>query len=173
MPLINIRKARLRVSRAVSSLGIVQATLRSIPEGVRSTIGLPAPRTGNEKGSEDDTATLTGPLNHLAPTKCPICFSTSTAPASDLQPGDPTDPTLGMFNAFPAGSSAGGADCDVRIPYEVDCCGGLYCYYCIVGRLAAWQEDTAGLDGGWPCLRCGQQVYAAKRANLQMVKSKE
>lgn len=39
--------------------------------------------------------------------------------------------------------------------------GCLYCYFCVSKALLAWEES--GNTGGWPCLRCGREVWGAKR----------
>jgi len=79
------------------------------------------------------------------------------------EPADPTDPSMGMLSILGSSTAIGNEDTLVKIPYSVQCCGGLYCYYCIVGALCAWEEDTAGLEGNWKCLRCGKEVHEVVR----------
>lgn len=59
------------------------------------------------------------------------------------------------------------SETQVRIPYVVDCCKGLYCYYCIVGQLVKWNEETLGLDGNWICVRCGMEVGSVWRSEIE------
>lgn len=123
--------------------------------------------TANAQQESLESAKPSGELAHLAADICPICYSFSELPGAHIaEPGDPTDPTMGVMVGFSnvADSSGRSAATEVKTAYSVDCCGGLYCYYCITSKLVVWDEDRAGLDGGWPCLRCGQQVFSATRA---------
>jgi peroxin-2 len=161
LPLLNLRKLRMRFSHAFWTSFLVRWIVQHLPAGARSALRLPSSRSGDKL----QEGTSQGPLSHLSPTTCPICHSRTAAAAqglSGMEPGDPTDPSTNLYSL----GSSNSEDAQVKLPYQVDCCAGLYCYYCITAELCVWEEETAGLEGSWRCLRCGKEVSSISRAVL-------
>ena len=170
MPLINVHRLRLRISRLLSaksakskSLSLILSALpaplaRTLRLTPRQQLQAPSPKAEDEKNPLERPK---GPLHFLPSSTCPICYSLSTAPPTSI----PTDPTSAVPDAVVGASlaAAAGADQDtsVKLPYITDCGWECrYCYYCIVGRLASAQEDG---EDRWSCLRCGGEVSGASR----------
>lgn len=174
MPLINVHRLRLRLSRLLSTKSAKSRSLAliisALPAPLARTLRLTprqqltAPSAENESAEKDSTKPAErpkGPLHFLPDTTCPICYSQSTAPPTSL-PTDPTasaDPTL--TSSLAASAAAGEQDTSVKLPYTTDCGWECrYCYYCVVGRLAAAQEEG---EESWGCLRCGGEVRGVRR----------
>lgn len=173
MPLINLRKLRLRASRLLTRSSTAQSLLAALPRPLRHALRLPTPSSLKGKGKSSKEPTL-GPYHNLPPHVCAICFASSLAPPTHVPPAqaDPTDPgvSTGLLAQRLAASSTsdntiggGGHHNEAKIPYQVGCCGARYCYYCLTGRLVSWEEDRQGVDGGWQCLRCNGEVVEAWR----------
>lgn len=168
MPLINLRRLRLRLTRLLASSSAAQLLLASIPATVRRALKLPDPHGAKPQGKGAGRAV--GPLHHLPRDVCAICYSVAQAPPTSVPSSvDPTDPTAST-TSLAAMAAQPATDREVKIPYEVSCCGAVYCYFCVVGRMVAWEEEHAGLASeGWPCLRCGGGVQSVQRAAGELV----
>lgn len=175
MPLINLRRLRSRAIRLVSTTRskTLSALLTALPAPLKRALRLPsnARAVGSRGGSSSSSDSPSGAYAFLPPGICAVCFSLSTAPPTSLPiVTDPSASTAALSSlthdanaSTNAGGTVGTKDSVAQIPYRVDCCGGLYCYYCIVGRMAAWDEEEGGRGEGWPCLRCGKAVESAER----------
>ena len=118
-----------------------------------------------------------GPLYALSKSICAICHLTSTAPSMDSQGNtDPVDPMTSTAFLASLRDDATNAGKEAFVPYETDCCGGLYCYYCIASAMLIWEKerqsrfeinDRKGKDTsiceGWKCLRCARPVQSIER----------
>lgn len=152
LPLINLRRIRLRLTRSLHSTPLSPYLPSFLTPSTSKTQGL---------------------LPNLSRTTCPLCYTRTTIASPNIGDADPTDPTVTMFGNFGTRTES---DSQVRTAYEVDCCGGRYCYYCIVGQLVRWDEERAGLDGAWSCVRCGKEVGSVKRVekgDVEEVEEKE
>ncbi|GAA5898997.1 pex2/pex10/pex12 family protein [Sporobolomyces salmoneus] len=186
MPLINLRRLRLRISKTLSSKTSQSKTLRaiatSLPSPLASTLGLSSlvstssDSKTNEKGAK---ATRKGKFDFLPPTTCPICYQLSNAPplitqlptstisATSSSIADPTNPSSSLLSHHSTNDSSSSGpvitqDTSVKIPYVTNCEGGgcRYCYYCLVGVLVDCEER---LEEGWECLRCGGLVTGCRK----------
>ncbi|GAA5867901.1 hypothetical protein JCM3774_004715 [Rhodotorula dairenensis] len=179
LPLINLHRFRLRVTKAISSRAKKSSLLRvaasTLPGPIATSLGLSSLRSAAASSTHgkalagDGTAPPppAGPYAFLPEHTCPICYSTTTGPPAGL--GSATaatafaDPTLPSASLLHASSGPGGAagDTAVKIPYVANCRGACrYCYYCIVGTLVRAEEDA---EDNWTCLRCGDEITAANR----------
>lgn len=176
LPLINLRKLRLRLSRLLGQVAQAPKALTNLWWSGKQQKSQTS-KTASSSELEPSDGTSSGPLMHLPGHVCAICYSRSAMPthlgiADAADPTDPTKAALKQASSFPAASSsssdaaaaaaAGGGENDVHVPYQVDCCQASYCYYCITSELVQWEESKAGLDGPWSCLRCGQGVTHAQ-----------
>ncbi|GAA5888837.1 hypothetical protein JCM6882_002872 [Rhodosporidiobolus microsporus] len=174
LPLINLHRFRLRITKAISSRASKSTALRTLasalPNPVASSLGLSSLALSSSSSSGKPSAANdkpSGPLAFLPPTTCPVCFSLSGQPSSlpsaATSFADPTLPSASLLQGG-GGSSAGpsaAADTSVKIPYVADCAFACrYCYYCIVGALARAEEEV---EDHWECLRCGGEVRGARR----------
>lgn len=50
----------------------------------------------------------------------------------------------------------------LNLPY-VASCGDVYCYHCIAERMMRAADEEPD-EGGWKCLRCGQNVKHSDRS---------
>ncbi|KAG0149722.1 hypothetical protein CROQUDRAFT_669040 [Cronartium quercuum f. sp. fusiforme G11] len=139
LPFINVRRLKLRLLQARSTL--IKTLTRS------SDSSLPDITTVHKP--------TTGPYSHLPHTACPICTSKLTNPTTSLAVANANDP-LGGFPVLPSST-----DSSVKVAYEVGCCGGLYCYHCLVSEIINWRESS--LDRRWECWRCGNVVLSIQR----------
>lgn len=135
MPILNLQAIRKRLGQLIDR---------------KKWFGPGTDATLNEKARQDGTAedgtALAGPLKHLSPDVCAICYLKSPATGDALDPVDPTTST-----AFLASMSH--KDDNVTVPYVTSCCGARYCYYCIASAIV---DD-------FTCLRCGRKVTDVKR----------
>lgn len=185
LPLINLHRFRLRVTKAISSRAKRSSLLRgaasTLPGPIANSLGLSSLRSSAGSNKSDnkagrDSPPASGPYAFLPDYTCPICYSTTTGAPAGLGSASAAaaaatafaDPTLPSASALlhtssgPSGGGAGGAgDTAVKIPYVANCRGRCrYCYYCIVGTLVRAEEDA---DDSWTCLRCGDEITAADR----------
>lgn len=162
MPLIDLPALKKALSRTLHRSSVLSSLYSLLPQRFLRTFGLPPPpmksssnkhrRTISADGTVEDKAT--GPLGHLPPNICPICYSNSTQPASSLSDPsaeitDPTDPTTSTHFLASLTNTHGpkiGAGNEVYIPYRVNCCDGLYCYYCISSVLLKWERAKQELE---------------------------
>lgn len=135
MPIINLQGIKKRLGQLVA-----QAKWPSLVPGS----GEKALQNG--KSPEGSASTGAGPLKHLSPDICAICYLKSPATGTEMDPVDPTTST-----AFLASMSQ--KDDHVTVPYVTSCCGARYCYYCIASAIV---DD-------FTCLRCGQKVTEVRR----------
>lgn len=171
MPLVNVNRLRSRLARTLStsttkykSLSLIVSALPTpIAKALRIT---PRERLANSTApkavQQDPTVRPQGPLYFLPDTVCPICYSLSTAPPTSI-PSDPTsrDPDRISLSVADASLASSDQDTSVKIPYVTDCGWSCrYCYYCVVGKLAAVEEEG---DDKWDCLRCGGEVHGVRR----------
>ena len=164
MPLINLHKLRLRLSKALTSRASKSRTFRalatSLPAPLASTLGLSSLANSSSKASPSNRQK--GSHHFLPSTTCPICYARSNSPPTHLPSSsiaDPTNPSASLLNTSHASQT--NQDTTVKIPYVADCGNGCrYCYYCIVGSLASCEEEA---EESWECLRCGGEVTAANR----------
>lgn len=145
LPLVNLRKLRLRLQRLFSRTTTTNTS------------------TNTSKPTKDNDEKRVGPLHHLPRQVCAICYSRASIPTdmSIADAADPTDPAktlLRQASSIPSSSTAALKEHEATVPHLAQCCGATYCYYCLAGELVQWEESTGGLDGAWPCLRCGQGV---------------
>ncbi|GAA5987632.1 hypothetical protein JCM11641_001174 [Rhodosporidiobolus odoratus] len=174
LPLINLRRLRLRLSKAVFSRAARSGAVRNmagvLPSPLASTLGLSSLATSSSSVSAQSSSTPpdnpSGPLAHLPTSTCPICFSLSTSAPANLPFASYADPTLPSASLMAPTISGpiGPTDTNVKIPYVTECQFGCrYCYYCIVGALARAEEEA---EEGWECLRCGGVVRSVWREEL-------
>lgn len=175
LPLINLHRFRLRITKAISSRAKRSSLLRgaasTLPAPIANSLGLSSLRSlaGSNKSVNDAGGDVppAGPYAFLPGHTCPICYSTTTGPPAGLGSAsaatafaDPTLPSASLLHAS-SGPSGGAGDTAVKIPYVANCRGRCrYCYYCIVGTLVRAEEDA---DDSWTCLRCGDEITAADR----------
>lgn len=173
LPLINLRKLKVRLYRFVSKLA-------KMPQYVRDTFSRQAADSSSPKRDDDsnqDPEEPLGALHYLPSNICAICYSRVAMPTNlgIADAADPTDPTkllIQQASSMPTALGSGGEtvvgtaaeEHEAHIPYLTNCCGAEYCYYCIVGELVQWEESSAGLDGPWQCLRCGKGVTDVKKS---------
>ncbi|KAK4055154.1 peroxisome assembly protein (Peroxin-2) [Microbotryomycetes sp. JL201] len=174
MPLINIQRVRSRLARLLStsttkykSLSfIVMALPTPVAKALRIT---PRQRLANSTNPSDEILKPgqrpRGPLHFLSDNVCPICYSQSTAPPTAL-PHDPTSRDLDrQSTSLSEMATSNDQDTSVKVPYVTDCGWNCrYCYYCIVSRLAAVEDEGEDV---WKCLRCGQDVHGANREKVK------
>lgn len=134
MPIINLQAIKKRVKHLISRQNWLSAR-PSAPD-----------EKALQNGGTADGTTTAGPLKHLPPDVCAICYLKSPATGDAMDPVDPTTST-----AFLASMSH--KDDTVTVPYVTSCCGARYCYYCIASAIV---DD-------FTCLRCGQKVLQVKR----------
>ncbi|GAA94719.1 uncharacterized protein L969DRAFT_17524 [Mixia osmundae IAM 14324] len=173
MPLINFRKLRQRLNRWATTSRPIEILLAALPAPVRRTLNLPDPRHSTSSRKGKDKEETRGPLDFLPDHICPICYTNSIAPPTVVPDGgvissDPADPgastsALATLESHSQINHHGDQDNGVKIPYQVDCCQGLYCYFCIVNKLVQWEEDNSDTQEYWPCLRCGKGVKSVIR----------
>lgn len=172
MPLVNLHRLRVRLTRLVTNKAADSKTLQSVvkvlPAPVARALGLPRLTAASGGQSKKQN----GPLHFLSPDTCPICYSSYASPPTALPataiPSDPTSSTTALASLTRATTTStapvidsGNDDTSVKIPYVANCGNGCrYCYYCITGKLV--QADEAAEDS-WDCLRCGQDVTGADR----------
>lgn len=176
LPLINLHRFRLRVTKAISSRAKRSSLLRgaasTLPAPIANSLGLSSLRSSAGSNKSDNNADRdsppAGPYAFLPDHTCPICYSTTTGPPAGLGSAsaatafaDPTLPSASALSHTASGPSGGAGDTAVKIPYVANCRGRCrYCYYCIVGTLVRAEEDA---DDSWTCLRCGDEITAADR----------
>ncbi|GAA5997243.1 pex2/pex10/pex12 family protein [Rhodotorula paludigena] len=172
LPLVNLHRLRLRLSKAVSLRASKSTTLRTLasalPAPLAAPLGLSSLRASVSSGGKSGGAAPAnkphGPLAFLAPDVCPICHSRSHAPPSHLPSASFADPTLPSASLLHTSSSSSGdaaGDTRVKVAYVADCRFGCrYCYYCIVGALVKADDEA---EEAWSCLRCGEAVHGARR----------
>lgn len=173
LPLVNLHRLRLRLSKAVSSRASKSTTLRTLasalPAPLAAPLGLSSLRASSNNSAKRSGASPAddkphGPLAFLAPDVCPICHSRSHAPPSHLPSASFADPTLPSASLLHTSSSSSGdaaGDARVKVAYVADCRFGCrYCYYCIVGALVKADDEA---EEAWTCLRCGEAVHGARR----------
>ncbi|GAA5895807.1 hypothetical protein JCM5296_006672 [Sporobolomyces johnsonii] len=171
MPLINLHRLRLRLSKAVTSRAVNSKTLRAVasalPAPLASTLGLSS-LAASSKASSDPSESRKGPLHFLPPSTCPICYSSfnhlsAALPSSSL--ADPTDPSSSLLHSSSTSSGpTASQDTTVKIPYVADCTDECrYCYYCVVGALARAEDEA---EEAWLCLRCGGEVKGVRREEV-------
>ncbi|GAA5898098.1 hypothetical protein JCM8208_000154 [Rhodotorula glutinis] len=181
LPLVNMHRLRLRLTKAVSSRATKSTTLRllasALPAPVASTLGLSSLRSASSSTKSAPLAPNDkphGPLAFLPPHTCPVCYSRSTAPPTHLPSAsfaDPTLPSASLLHTSGAGAAAGDGDTSVKVPYVADCRFACrYCYYCVVGALAKAEDEA---DDAWVCLRCGGEVHGARREEVDPVRDEE
>lgn len=171
MPLINLRKLRLRLTRVISHSRALQLLLSSIPSALRRTLNLPEPLRSASKDKDSDRPQV-GPLHHLPPTLCAICYSRITSPPSTLPTSvNPSDPSTSNSSLVTLNQSfqPSSTNCEVKIPYRVNCCKTLYCYFCISGKLIEYAEENGSKGKGWECLRCGKGVKSVERYEGEVI----
>lgn len=133
------------------------AVVSSLPAPVAKSLRLSRPPPVDRTVAIDPTKRPQGPFHFLSPTTCPVCYAASNAPPTSL-PSDPTSATTSTPGTL---VPATGSDTSVKLPYITDCGWGCrYCYYCVVGKLAACEEDG---EESWKCDRCGENVNAVTR----------
>jgi peroxin-2 len=120
-------------------------------------------------------AAHSGPLADLPIDTCPICHLRSTSAPVPL--------TSSLDISLPPVAVMGQRESDeenrIFVPAQTDCWGGCrWCYYCIMGELAAFSGQTGTVSGvsgdtavKWDCLRCGGRVTRAWRAGPEPVDS--
>ncbi|GAA6063918.1 hypothetical protein JCM10212_003536 [Sporobolomyces blumeae] len=164
MPLVNLHRIRLKVSKAVTSRATKSRTLRAVagalPRPLASTLGLSS--LANASSAQRVGSTSKGGALHFLPeTTCPICYQLSTAPPTTLPSSsvaDPTNPSVSLLHASHASASH---DTSLKVPYVANCSSRCaYCYYCLVGQLVACRDQV---EDSWTCLRCGDAVTACSR----------
>ncbi|BGP12377.1 peroxisome assembly protein (Peroxin-2) [Rhodosporidiobolus nylandii] len=166
LPLINLHRFRLRLSKAITSRaaksGILRTLASALPTPVASTLGLSSLSSLSSSTTPSSSEKSTGPLAHLPSHTCPICYSLSTAAhAANLPAASYADPTLPSASLMAPSGPSGPTDTTLKIPYVADCRGGCrFCYYCIVGALARADEEA---EEGWECLRCGGMITSVRR----------
>lgn len=140
-------------------------SLMSIPKNIDYD-SIPAkPNTSN---GNPTSASHSGALADLPADVCPICHLRSTTTPVPLAAGVSLPPVNQR-------SGEGDEENRVFVPAQTDCWGGCrWCYYCIMGELAALDERqrSGGKGKGleieeekvqWNCLRCGGTVTEAWR----------
>ncbi|GAA6002699.1 hypothetical protein JCM10207_007633 [Rhodosporidiobolus poonsookiae] len=167
LPLINLRRARLRISKAISSRATKSSTLRSLasalPTPIATTLGLSALASSASSSFKPVAPSdkPQGPLAFLPPTTCPICYSRMHSSLPSLPSASFADPTLPSASLLHTSGPADGGDTSVKIAYATDCRFACrYCYYCVVGALAKAQEEA---EDHWSCLRCGGEVRSVRK----------
>lgn len=184
MPLINLRRVRIRLTRLLTTTRsrTLPLFLSALPSPLKRALHLPTDSRAFRKSDKSSSSSSSskgpaGPYAFLPLDICPICFSLSTAPPTSLPiVTDPSASTAALaslsHDATVTTSSAGTGnpggkfatrECQAQVPYRVDCCGGLYCYYCLVARMVVWDEEEKGKGDGWSCLRCAKPVRSATR----------
>ncbi|GAA5925178.1 hypothetical protein JCM3775_006388 [Rhodotorula graminis] len=186
LPLVNMHRLRLRLTKAVSSRASKSTALRllasALPAPVAGTLGLSSLPLRSSSSSSNKTGPLApsdkphGPLAFLPPHTCPVCYSRSTAPPTHLPSASFADPTLPSASLLhhtggAGGPAAGDGDTSVKVPYVADCRFACrYCYYCVVGALAKADDEA---DDAWTCLRCGEEVHGARREEVEPAQDDE
>jgi peroxin-2 len=124
-------------------------------------------------------AAHSGPLADLPIDTCPICHLRSTSAPVPLT----SSLDISLPPVAGTGLKEGDEENRVFVPAQTDCWGGCrWCYYCIMGELAAPPGQTgtesgkvSGVSGDtavkWDCLRCGGRVTRAWRAGPEPVDS--
>lgn len=133
MPIINLQGIKKRLSKVMAQARWPSLNSDSSDKALQD-------------GQSPVGSVTTGPLKHLSPDICAICYLKSPATGSEMDPVDPTTST-----AFLASMSQ--KDDHVTVPYVTSCCGARYCYYCIASAIV---DD-------FTCLRCGQKVTQVQR----------
>ncbi|GAA5922922.1 pex2/pex10/pex12 family protein [Sporobolomyces koalae] len=173
LPLIKLRRLRLRLSKSIIARTNRSKTLRalatSLPAPVALTLGLSSltPSSSSPASSEKSRQ---GVLHFLPTSTCAICYQLANSPPTRLPSSsgsiaDPTNPSNSLVNTSASqhysAASASNSDTTVKIPYVANCAGRCrYCYYCIVGTLATCEEEA---EDSWECLRCRGPITAADR----------
>ncbi|OWZ81197.1 peroxin-2 [Cryptococcus neoformans Bt85] len=156
---------------------------------------IPLDRRGLNCG-DDQPRKHGGPLAYLPKTTCPICYirlSAAPVPLSSTSQGSSlTLPPIPGSSEAAFGHEASVADgeeeCGIFMPARTDCHGGcLWCYYCIGEELYRHRKanlqkiykrnkqmrngrqelEKTDEEVTWNCLRCGDGVNKAWRADPQ------
>lgn len=126
------------------------------------------PAVSNDINGKPTSMSHSGPLADLPEDICPICHLRSNTTPVPLAAG---------VSLPPVGHRDDAEDDEnkVFVPAQTDCWGGCrWCYYCIMGELAAIRQtqhadgNGKGSEGSqkppkWDCLRCGGAVTGAWR----------
>ncbi|KAI5476383.1 hypothetical protein MNV49_007832 [Pseudohyphozyma bogoriensis] len=125
MPLINLHRMRQRaaklISNTTSNSSILSSVVSSLPTPVSRALGLPTRRAAPSAASantpgEKPTTRPKGELHFLPPTTCPVCYSASNAPPTDIPSADPL-----ATSALPSSTAPAVEDTTVKVPYVTDC----------------------------------------------------
>lgn len=169
MPLINLHRLRLRLSRLLlsttSNSKFLRAILSSLPIPILKALKLPTrqilpPPTSNTTSIIDPNKPLVRPqglLHFLPSTTCPICYSNSTSSPISITSSDPS---------LTITSSTSSNETTVKVPYIANCGWECrYCYYDIVAKLVQAEEEG---ELSWTCLRCGGEVTGVEREGIKV-----
>ncbi|KAF2186511.1 hypothetical protein K469DRAFT_749615 [Zopfia rhizophila CBS 207.26] len=135
LPLVGISRWRRILSR----------TWRKLKSSLLSLLGR------NPSSSDDEEAKPAGELGFLPERTCPICYR-------DQNPTTATEQDI-IAQSAGGGGVVGSAATDITNPYEAIPCGCVYCFACLVQRIANEEGE------GWTCLRCGELIKECRPWN--------
>jgi len=152
LPLVNLRIYRRRLSQFLAALS------SRITRVSRNVIGVPSAMNGGSPVHPKAGKYATLPLDN-----CAICAEDANL-SNNTTAITPSFPSSTPANILPESESSSSRDSPsahpINIPYLTSC-GHIYCYYCLTTRMM--QVIDFG-DVGWECLRCGDLVLTAQRA---------
>ncbi|KAN0097471.1 Pex2 / Pex12 amino terminal region domain containing protein [Tylopilus felleus] len=145
LPLINTRSVQRRVTRLISRLTL-PAILSNTPKG--------APRSYLRKH---------GKYEALPEDQCAICAQNASY-SLDLSYTDALSTVSATEGALETTRDDEVPRFPIYTPY-ITSCGHVYCYHCIAERMMRTADE--GLDSGWECLRCAENVKSADRLEAE------
>lgn len=166
LPLINFKRVRLRLLYGKSQLkNWIERVFRN--NDLQNNPGL---TTSASKSPEREKPRAR--FSELSNDLCPICVtkrlsrSRSTISSNVVDPNDPmsfsASSSLNHLNSSSVNYHHSDDD-RVKLAYQVNCCQGLYCYYCLMGEMITWRDSN--LDRRWICWRCGNETTSIHRWN--------
>ncbi|EGG08824.1 uncharacterized protein MELLADRAFT_84390 [Melampsora larici-populina 98AG31] len=153
LPFINLKRTKLRILQIQSKLSKFLKSNLSLRPNPNPT---PTPTSSLTNPNQVSKPKQT-PYQSLPKTTCPICISNST------HQNPFNNPNHQVHQSFQPNSLnlIQTVECQVKVPYVVDCCDGLYCYSCLINSIL--KHRSSHLNQNWECWRCGEIVKSLKR----------
>lgn len=150
LPFINLKRTKLRLLQIKSKLLQFLTSLRPNSSPPSSSL--------SESNQTQSTNPHQPQYKSLPKTSCPICTSKLLNPQNPFNNLSNQVNQSIQFNPFNFIQST---ETQVKIPYVVNCCEGLYCYSCITHSIL--NHRSSQLNQNWECWRCGEIVKSLKR----------
>ncbi|KAH9814707.1 Pex12 amino terminal region-domain-containing protein [Melampsora americana] len=148
LPFINLKRTKLKLLQIKSNLS--KFLIRKL--SLRSTSTHPS-----NPSTSQPIQSISTQFQSLPRTSCPICTYNSNLqnPFNNLNHQIHQSIQLNSLNLIQDHQT------QVKVPYMVNCCDGLYCYTCILNSIL--NHRASHLNQNWECWRCGKIVTSLKR----------